>query len=217
MSFIVRNKYFICLFLFVIFSLLGQYGCATKVSLEFLFGEGWWIPLCVITVVPLIDVSRSFTQHYGEKSNIELKYNLSIMMVTSLIVSLAFVIQGLLPESICIANFLAVNIGGTIDLLVFWLIGSISQRPYFRMAFSNLAATMTGGAVFSVIAYTNFLTNLALKLHINYENKLLMDELFKGWITQTGFIWGASIIISIPIGILLEKVEEPSSSCNILS
>ena len=139
--YIVRNKYLISLSLFVIFSLLGQYGCTTKVSLEFFLGEGWWIPLCVITVVPLIDVSRSFTQHYGEKTNIRLKYNLSIMMCTSLVVSLVFVTQGVLPESVCIANFLAVNIGGAVDLLVFWLIGSISQKPYFRMAFSNLAAT----------------------------------------------------------------------------
>lgn len=206
------KKYFVCLFLFLTFSILGQYGCTKKVSLEFLLGEGWWIPLCVITVIPFIDVSRSFAQHYGERLNIELKYNLSIMILASLVISLVFVIQGTLPESVCIANFLAVNIGGTVDLLVFWVIGSISRRPYFRMAFSNLAATMTGGAVFSVIAYTNFLTMLASKLNINYENNQLMDELFKGWIAQTGFIWVASIIISIPLGLFLERREESNSS-----
>lgn len=213
----MHNKYLICLILFLIFSLLGQYGCTTKVSLEFLLGEGWWVPLCVITVVPLIDVSRSFTQHYGEKSDIKLKHNLSIMMFASLAVSVVFVIQGLLPGSICIANFLAINLGGTVDLLVFWLAGSVSHRPYYRMAFSNLAATMTGGAIFSVIAYTDFLTRLASILHINYENTLLLDELFKGWITQTVFIWGASILISIPVGIMLEKFEKTSRSYSDLS
>ncbi len=202
-----RQKFFLWLFLYSLLSLLGQFGCMTPVDLSFLLGEGWWIPLGTLTIVPLVDVSRSFAQHYAELYGLRSRQLFCLLMGCSFFISLVFALAGSLPIGICLGTFAAVNLGGFMDLLVFRRVRFISAKPYVRMLFSNLVATMTGGAVFYWIAYSNVLDRVSMWLGLTYQNPLFMDHLFHGWLVQTMVIWSSSVIIAIVLGKWLEQKE----------
>lgn len=195
---------------YLVCSLLGQYGCAIPVDLSYILGEGWWIPLGVITIVPMVDVSRSYTQHYAEKAQICLNKSLTCMLSSSLFISLIFSIYGNLPVSICLATFFAVNIGGLIDVIIFRVVRGISSRAYIRMLFSNLAATLTGGGVFYVIAYSDFLDNITEIMGIDFSNNVNMDNLLKGWLLQSAYIWSSGSIMATLIGKTIESYDDDS-------
>lgn len=202
------RKFFLWLIIFSAMSLLGQYGCMVKVDLSFLLGEGWWIPLGVITIVPLVDVSRSFAQHYAEQSGLLLKHSMAFMMTASFTISLLFSLFGSLPVNMCVATFAAVNVGGMVDLLVFRAVLGISCKPYIRMLFSNLLATLTGGALFYQLAYTRLMDSLLAAVGIQHQNPILMDNLLKGWFCQSVLIWLSGVSMAIIIGKILEYYEE---------
>ena len=201
------QKFLICLVLFSAMSLLGQYGCMIRVDLSFLLGEGWWIPLGVITIVPLVDVSRSFAQHYAEQAGLLLKHSLFFMMSTSFAISLMFSVFGTLPVNMCVATFVAVNVGGFVDLLVFRAVMKFSHKPYIRMLFSNLLATLTGGALFYQLAYTRLLDHFLAGFGIYHQNPVVMDHLLKGWLCQSILIWLSGVGMAIVIGKTLERME----------
>ena len=198
-------RYYCIWFVFyLVCSLLGQFGCAIPVDLSYIFGEGWWIPLGVITIVPMVDVSRSYTQHYAEQAQIPLKKSLILMCSSSLFISLIFSIYGNLPVSICLATFFAVNSGGLIDVIIFRMVRGISPKANVRMLFSNLAATLTGGGVFYIVAYSTFLESITKVMDIEFRNDIYMDNLLKGWLLQSAFIWIAGSIMATLIGNTIE-------------
>ena len=166
----IRLRYILFLGLFTAFSLGAQFGCATPVDLSFLFGEGWWVPLGTITLVPFVDVCRSFAQHYSEQLGISVRVAFALMMSCSFLVSLGFAVLGSLPINICLATVAAVNVGGFMDLLIFRRMIRVSDKPHVRMLFSNFAAAFSGGALFYWIAFSDLLTRLATGLDISYEN-----------------------------------------------
>ena len=201
------RKFFFWLIIFLVMSLLGQYGCMVRVDLSFLLGEDWWIPLGVITIVPLVDVSRSFAQHYAEQSGLLLKHSMAFMMMTSFAISLMFSLFGSLPINMCVATFVAVNVGGMADLLVFRAVLRVSCKPYIRMLFSNLLATLTGGALFYQLAYTRLLDNLFAVVGIQHQNPIVADNLLKGWLCQSVLIWLSGVGMAMIIGKILEYYE----------
>ncbi|WP_152558623.1 hypothetical protein [Endozoicomonas numazuensis] len=206
------QKFFVWLIIFSLMSLLGQYGCMIRVDLSLLLGEGWWIPLGAITIVPLVDVSCSFAQHYAEQSGLLLKHSLAFMMTTSFVISLLFSLFGSLPVNMCVATFAAVNVGGLVDLLVFRAVIKVSCKPYIRMLFSNLLATLTGGALFYQLAYTRLLDNILGYFKIQHQNPILMDDLLKGWLCQSILIWLSGVSMAVVIGKLLEYHETKHST-----
>ncbi len=201
------KMYSLWLLLYSLFSLLGQFGSKISVDLSFLLGSGWWVPLSTLTIIPLVDVSRSFAQHYSEKSRLTVRQAFSLMLFCPFIISLVFAFMGSLPPNITLAAFVAVNLGGLMDLLVFRLARRISAKPYVRMWFSNLAATLTGSTAFYWIAYTDVLDRFLWVLGVNYQNTLIMDNLLKGWIVHNLVIWSSSIVIALLLGKLLERIE----------
>lgn len=205
-------RYYAIWFIFYLAcSLLGQFGCAIPVDLSYIFGEGWWIPLGVITIVPMVDVSRSYTQYYAERARVPLRKSLVLMLSSSLFISLIFSVYGKLPVSICLATFLAVNIGGLMDVVIFRKARSISSKAYVRMLFSNLAATLTGGGVFYIVAYSAFLDNITKIMGVEFSNHIHMDNLLKGWLLQSAFIWISGSIMATLIGNTIEVHEGNSN------
>ena len=201
------TKLVVWLILYALFSLAGQYGCMVPVDLSWLLGEGWWIPLGAITVVPLVDVSRSFTQHCAEQAGVPFKYSFLLMMGLPFFIALICTVQAELPINICLATFGAVNVGGLFDILTFRFVRKVSEKPYVRMVFSNLTATLSGGAVFYSIAYTNALPTAAGWLGLTFINNYLMNDLMKAWVSQSLFIWVSGITMATVIGKVIEGIE----------
>ena len=205
------TKLIIWLTLYALFSLAGQYGCMIPVDLTWLLGKGWWIPLGTITVVPLVDVSRSFTQHCTEQAGVSFKHSFLLMMGFPFFIALICTVQAGLPINICLATFGAINVGGLFDILTFKFVRRVSEKPYVRMVFSNLAATLSGGAVFYSVAYTNALPIVAGWLGLTFVNDYLMSDLVKAWVSQSLFIWVSGITMATVIGKVIESIERKES------
>lgn len=199
-------KFIFWMLLYSLFFLVGLYGSKISVDISWLLGDGWWIPLHVITVIPLVDVSRSFSQHNAEKAGFSFRKTICLITVISFMVSLLSILKLNQPLHICLAALVSVNIGGSIDILIFRFVKKISKRPSFRMLFSNLAATLVGGAAFFSIAYTELLSWLLGLLDYQYQNDTIMSNLVKGWISQSVFIWGSGILIAS----LIENITDKS-------
>ena len=202
--------YSIFLVLYASFSVAAQFGSATPVDLSFLFGEGWWVPLGTITLVPFVDVSRSFAQHYAEQTGMSTRVSFALMMSYSFLVSLGFSILGSLPVNICLATVVAVNIGGFVDLLIFRHAIQLSRKPHIRMLFSNLAAAFSGGALFYWIAFSDLLNHLANSVGLSYENPMIMNHLLKGWFCQSLSIWLSGVGMALLVGKWLEWRDRQS-------
>ena len=198
------KHYSIFLVLYASFSVAAQFGSATSVDLSFLFGEGWWVPLGTITLVPFVDVCRSFAQHYAEQTGMSTRVSFALMMSCSFLVSLGFSVLGSLPVNICLATVVAVNIGGFVDLLIFRHAIQLSRKPHIRMLYSNLAAAFSGGALFYWIAFSDLLNHLAKTVGITYENPMVMNDLLKGWFCQSLSIWLSSVGMALLVGKWLE-------------
>ena len=198
------DKWIGCLCLFSLASLASQYGSARPVDISWLFGAGWWLPLSAFTIIPFLDVMRSFTQHYAEQAEVPFKTSLRMMLIVPLTISLICTIIAGLPVTIFLAALAAVNLGGLVDILVFRVVNRISNKPYVRMMFSNLAATLIGSGLFFAIAFTNLVPALAGIVGIDFVNPLVQDNLVKGWFAQSMCIWVSSIVIGTALGKTLE-------------
>ncbi len=176
-----KTKYLIALVIFTAASIASQYGSTISVPL---WGN-FWLPLSAFTVIPLLDVVRSFVQHYAEQSNMTLKQSAFQMLTIPLVVAFLFMIGAGLPMSIFLGAIAAVNIGGLFDIYIFRLAKRISEKPQIRMIFSNLAATLVGGAVFFAVAFTD----LTVWLGLQEVNVVLRDNLVQGWLAQCMAIW----------------------------
>ena len=203
-----KRKFFFWLLMYSLFFVAGQYISVIPVDLSWLLGKGWWVPLHVITVIPLVDISRSFSQHYAEQSGMSFPITFLSIAAFSFFSSLIFTATAGLPLNICLAAFLSVNIGGSAGIIIFNSVIQISQKPYVRMLLSNLGATMVGGAVFFSIAYTDVLSVFLDWFGYTFVNTHIMNDLWKGWIIQSLFIWGAGIPLAIFINYMTDYFEK---------
>ena len=200
-------KYFLCIGLYTLASVASQYGSAEPVSLSWLLGPGWWVPMSAFTVTPLLDVSRSFTQHYAEQSRVTFRASLVHMMVIPFSISLLCVINANLPVTVFLGAIAAINIGGYIDILIFKIARRLSHRPYIRMIFSNAAATLSGSVIFFVVSYSEFVPWVLSWVGIHFVNPILQDNIINGIIAQSCCIWFSALILGTFCGKFLESLE----------
>jgi len=181
--------YFILLGTYILASIASQFLTTTPIELMTLFGVPIWMPLSALTLVPLVDVLRSFTQDAAEKKGQSFKVTVRQMLGLSLTVSGLCVIFAGLPVQIFVGVLLAITFGGIVDILVFRKMGKWFTNPAARMMFSNAAATLLGSGIVFFVAFTDLLFP---------ENPFArpMTEVVVGWLAQSTFIWAAGCVIA---------------------
>ncbi len=205
-------KYMLCICLYTGASVASQYGSAEPVSLEWLVGPGWWVPLAAFTVIPFLDVSRSFTQHYAEQAGVAFKASLVHMLAIPFVISLLCVINANLPLTIFLGALAAINIGGYVDILIFKIARRLSGKPYIRMIFSNWAATLSGSIIFFTVSYSNLVPWVLGLFGVQYTNPLLQEHIINGIIAQSCCIWLSGIVLGTFSGKILEALENNSQT-----
>lgn len=184
--------------LYITASVLSQALTTQPIHLLTLAGVPIWMPLSALTLVPLVDVLRSFTQ---ARSEIEKR---SFRRVSFQMLGGSFLIAGLcvaflgLPLPIFVGVLLAVTFGGLADVLVFKRMGEFFTSPIKRMAVSNAAATLLGSGIVFLVAFTDL---------IFPDNELAKPYLHAvtGWLTQSTFIWASSLVIASLLNKLKRK------------
>lgn len=188
---------FISLFtIYIVSSVVSMFLTTTPIELFTVSGVAVWLPLSALTLVPLVDVMRSFTQDAAEKVGITFKKTATLMLSISMIVAFLCVLFAGLPLPIFVGVLAAVTVGGAADILVFRKMGEFFKSPVARMAFSNFAATIIGSGIVFFVAFTDwFFANNVLARPIH--------EVVVGWLAQSLFIWASSIVL----GAVVEKIK----------
>ncbi len=181
--------YFILLGAYVLASVASQFLTTTPIEIATIFDVAIWLPLSALTIVPLVDVLRSFTQDAAEKKGQSFKVTVRQMLGLSLTASGLCVIFAGLPVQIFVGVLLAITFGGIVDILVFRKMGKWFTNPAARMMFSNAAATLLGSGIVFFVAFTTII------FKVN-PFALPMNEVVVGWLAQSLFIWTASCIIA---------------------
>lgn len=188
---------FVILFvMYITSSVLGMFLTSKPIELFTLFAVTVWLPLSAITIVPLTDVLRSFTQDAAEKIGLTFKQTASLMLGISFVVAFLCVMFAGLPLPIFAGVLAAVTIGGAADVLVFRKMGQYFTCPVKRMVFSNFAATFVGSGIVFFVAFTDIV------FQGNVLAKPIADVVI-GWLAQSTFIW----ISSIMIGFSIQKIK----------
>ncbi len=199
------QKYLLWLLLFSAASIAAQYGSAIPLSLGTWFGVDVWLPFSALSVIPLLDVSRSFVQHYAEQAEVVFRKSLWHMLLIPSSVALVCSIIAGLPYTIFLGALVAVNVGGYIDIRVFRWARVLSQKPHVRMRFSNAAATICGTAAFFSIAFTNWPAQLGLAAN---ELSMSFNVLLIGGIAQALVVWITGIIMAHLVAMLITQLEK---------
>lgn len=188
---------FVSLFaIYIVSSIVSMFLTSTPIELFTVAGVAIWLPLSALTLVPLVDVMRSFTQDAAEKVGIPFKKTATLMLSISMLVAFLCVLFAGLPLPIFVGVLAAVTIGGAADILVFRKMGEFFKSPVARMAFSNFAATVIGSGIVFFVAFTDWVfANNAMARPLN--------EVVVGWLAQSVFIWASSIVL----GAVIEKVK----------
>ncbi|MGL5583292.1 MAG: hypothetical protein ACRDCE_20390 [Cetobacterium sp.] len=184
--------YILLLLAYIAASVASQFLTSTPIELFTISGVDIWIPLSALTLVPLVDVLRSFTQDAAEKHGMTFKQTAKQMLTLSLGTSAFCVAFAGLPLPIFVGVLLAVTIGGAVDILIFRKVGKWFTNPVTRMCFSNAAATLVGSGIVFFVAFTDLIfanNSMARPLH----------EVTVGWLTQSTFIWAAGLVIGYGI------------------
>lgn len=188
---------FITLFaLYIIASVAGMFLTSTPIELFTISDVAIWLPLSALTIVPMVDVLRSFTQDAAEKVGMTFKRTASWMLGISMIVALLCVLFAGLPLPIFVGVLAAVTVGGAADILVFRKMGQWFKSPVARMVFSNFAATIIGSGIVFFVAFTDW-------FFVNNSMARPVHEVVVGWLAQSFFIWASSIAL----GVAVEKVK----------
>lgn len=187
-------NYLTLLAIYVLASVASQFLTSTPLHLFDIGSIPIWLPLSAVTLVPLVDVLRSFTQSQAEREGRGFPTVAKQMMLLTMVVSGLCVAFAGLPLPIFVGVFAAVTIGGFVDVMVFKRMGQYFTSPVKRMAFSNAGATLVGSGIVFFVAFTDlvFANN---PLAVPYVNAVA------GWLTQSVFIW----VSSITIGHVLNK------------
>ena len=184
-----KKTFSIWFVIYITLSVLSQFLTTTPIHLFSISSVAIWMPLSALTLVPLVDVFRSFTQHHGEQAGLQFKHVGTLMLVTTFVVSGLCVMFAGLPLPIFVGVLLAVTIGGAVDILVFKRMGKWFTNPVARMAFSNLMATLVGSGIVFFVAFTDIvfaLNPMARPLH----------EVVVGWLAQSCFIYISGLILA---------------------
>lgn len=212
------RKYTLWLLFFSATSVASQYGSAIPFSLGTWFGVHVWVPLSAFSVIPLLDCSRSFVQHYAELADIPFRKSAWHMLLIPTSVAFVCSLTAGLPYTIFLGAMFAVTIGGYVDIRVFRWIRFVSRKPHIRMRFSNAAATVSGGSIFFAIAFTNW--PLLLGFAPNQLAKSF-DALVVGCIAQSIIVWSAGVFIAHLMTQVIDWLEKqdnktPSESANLV-
>ncbi len=186
------------LLLYVAASVTSQFLTTQPIELFSIAGVPIWMPLSALTIVPLVDVLRSFTQNAAEKIGMTFKQTATQMLALTLGTAGACVMFAGLPIQIFTGVLLAVTIGGAIDILVFRKMGEKFKSPVTRMCFSNAAATLVGSGIVFFVAFTDMIFP-ASELTKPYFDVTV------GWLAQSVFIWCSSILIATGLNKFLNK------------
>ncbi|MGL5581566.1 MAG: hypothetical protein ACRDCE_11465 [Cetobacterium sp.] len=193
----MMKTYFVFFVTYVALSIISMFLTSTPVELFTVFDVAIWLPLSAVTLVPLVDVMRSFTQDAAEKAGMTFKETATQMLVTSMSVAFLCVLFAGLPLPIFVGVLAAVTIGGAADILVFRHMGKYFTNPAARMLFSNFAATIIGSGIVFFVAFTDWF----------FEPSFLtkpVNEVVVGWLAQSLFIW----ISSVAIGFTLNAMKK---------
>lgn len=190
--------FFILLAAYVCLSVASQFLTSKPLHITDIAGVAIWLPLSAVTLVPMVDVMRSFTQHAAEKAEFSFKRTFWTMFGCSMGASALATFAGL-PLPIFVGVLAAITFGGLADILVFRKMGEYFKSPVARMAFSNCAATFLGSGIVFAVAFTDlvFANN---PLATTYFNAMV------GWLCQSFFIWGASVGLGAVTDKVLAKV-----------
>lgn len=183
-------KYVYWLLIYVVASIAAQFMISTPIELFSVAGVAIWLPLSALTLVPLVDVLRSFTQHQAEKENKGFRRVAFEMLALTTLTSGFCVVFAGLPLPIFMGVLLAVTLGGAADILVFRRMGKFFASPVKRMAVSNACATLLGSGIVFLFAFTDLV----------FSNNPLAKSYFDasvGWIVQSTFIWASSLVIAV--------------------
>lgn len=183
------TTYFVLLALYILASVVSQFLTTTPIEIMEISGVTIWLPLSALTIVPLVDVLRSFTQDAAEKINQSFKTTVRQMLGLSLSASALCVVFAGLPVQIFVGVLAAITFGGIVDILVFRKVGQWFTNPAVRMMFSNAAATLLGSGLVFFIAFTD------LVFPASDLTKPLFDVTV-GWLSQSVFIWLAGCVIA---------------------
>lgn len=198
------QKYFLWLALFSAASVASQYGSAIPFSLGTWFDVKVWVPFSALSVIPLLDVSRSFVQHFSEHAGIEFRRSLwHMLLIPTVIAFICSLIAGL-QFTIFVGAMVAVNVAGYIDIRVFRWAKVLSHKPHVRIRFSNATASICGTATFFTISFTRWPD--ALGLFTNPIAKPL-DVLVVGGIAQIIVLWCTGVVMAHVIAMIIERME----------
>lgn len=180
------------IFLFVLYiaaSVASQFLTGTPIELGTFGGVPIWMPLSAFTLVPLVDVLRSFTQESAEKKGLSFRFTFWLMFIVSTVVAGICVLFADLPLPIFTGVLLAITVGGTLDILVFRKMGDYFTNTVHRMMFSNALATLVGSGIVFAVAFTDLVfanSWLAMPYH----------EAAIGWLVQSVTVWCCGIGIA---------------------
>lgn len=194
------KKYITFLLTYLSLSIASMFLTTKPIELFPLFDVAVWIPLSALTLVPLVDVMRSFTQDAAEKASLTFQQTAIQMLGLSLGIAALCVIFAGLPVQIFVGVLLAVTIGGAADVLVFRKMGKWFTNPIHRMVFSNFAATIVGSGIVFFVAFTDWFfpaSSLTRPVH----------EVVVGWLAQSLFIWASGICIGTMLQWFRSKVN----------
>lgn len=197
----MKKNYLALLGLYIVSSVVSMFLTTTPVELFTLLGVAVWLPLSAVTLVPLVDVMRSFAQDAAEKCGMTFKQTATQMLSLSLSVAFLCVLFLGLPLPIFVGVVAAVTIGGAADILVFRKMGKWFTNPVARMCFSNFAATIIGSGIVFFIAFTDII----------FKDNFLarpMNEVVVGWLAQSIFIWASSIAIGYLLQVIKAKIKK---------
>lgn len=182
-------NYYTLLGLYVLASVASQFLTSTPIHLLTIASVPVWMPLSSLTIVPLVDVLRSFTQAQAEREGRGFKNVARQMLIlTTAVAGLCVIFLGL-PLPIFMGVLLAVTIGGAVDVLVFRRMGKLFTSPVKRMAFSNAGATLVGSGIVFLVAFTDLIFP-SNPLAVPYLHAVV------GWLTQSAFIWASGLTIA---------------------
>ena len=202
------QKYSFWLLLFSAASVASQYGSAIPFSLGRWFGVDVWVPLSAFSVIPLLDCSRSFVQHYAEQAEVPFRKSVwHMLLIPSSIAFICSLTAGL-PYTIFLGAMFAVTIGGYVDIRVFRWIRFVSDKPHVRMRFSNAAATLSGGSIFFAIAFTDWPVFFGFP-----HNELAkpFEALVVGCTAQCVTVWTAGVVIAHLMAQVIGWLEKQES------
>lgn len=194
------KKYITFLLTYLSLSITSMFLTTKPIELFTVFDVAVWLPLSALTLVPLVDVMRSFTQDAAEKASLTFQQTAIQMLGLSLGITALCVIFAGLPVQIFVGVLLAVTIGGAADVLVFRKMGKWFTNPIHRMVFSNFAATIVGSGIVFFVTFTDWFfpaSSLTRPVH----------EVVVGWLAQSLFIWASGICIGTMLQWFRSKVN----------